>query len=210
MNTSNRNLPLIVASPSHRNRRWHVPWESKRHPKIVYIQLRRQVEPRAITSLPLLCANHAELCFTATAHMVAAFSQLYHFPTIVTAFPALLFAEFEHSLCSFIVFAFTSSVPLHIAFLADLHLTFFTYANLAPSRFVLADVLWLYPDATAFPWTVETVFGSVFCELPVPENLEFDVKELVNVGQGYLFFCTAPWWHELWISGRQCEDTLET
>lgn len=152
--TSNRQLPPIIASQSQRGRRWHIPWKPKRHPKIIHVQLGRQVEPRTIASLPLLCANHAEFRFTAASHMVAAFSQLHHFPTIITTFPTLLFAEFEHSLCALVIVAVASSVPFHVTFLADFRLAFFAFADLAPGHLVLANVLWFYPDATAFLRTV--------------------------------------------------------
>lgn len=142
--------------------------------------------------------------------MVAAFSQLYHLPTIIASLPALLFPKLENSKCTLIVVAFASSVPFHVAFLADLRLAFFAFTNFASSHFVLADVLWFYPDATAFLWTVKAILCGVFGELPVPKDFELDVEELVNVIQRYLFLCTAPWWHELWIGCGECEDTFET
>jgi hypothetical protein len=82
--------------------------------------------------------------------MVAAFSELYHLSTIVAPLPTLFFTEFENSLCAFIVVACSSSVPFHVAFLADFRLAFFALADFSASHLVLANVLWFYPNAAAF------------------------------------------------------------
>jgi hypothetical protein len=142
--------------------------------------------------------------------VIAAFSQLHHFSTIVASFPALLFAEFDYALCSFVVFAFASSVPAHVAFLADFRLAFFAGAHVPACRSVFLDVFRFYPYATAFLWTVEAILGCVFCELPIPENLELGVEQSVDMFKRNLPFGAALWWHELWVGGRQLEDALET
>lgn len=113
--------------------------------------------------------------------MVTALSQLHHFPTIIASFPALLFAKLENSLCAFIIVAFTSAMPFHIAFFADFRLAFFALANFSASYLVLPNVLWFYPNAAAFLGAVQTILGSIFCEFPVPEDFEFEIEELVDV-----------------------------
>jgi hypothetical protein len=134
--------------------------------------------------------------------MVATFSKLYHLSTVVAPFPALLFAEFKDSLCVFIVVTFSPSVPLHVAFFTDFRLACLALPDFSASHFVLADVLGLYPNATTLLGTVQSILSSVFCKFPVPENLEFDIEDLVNMFQRNLLFCAAPRWHELWIGCR--------
>jgi hypothetical protein len=141
--------------------------------------------------------------------VIASFSKLHHFSTVVAPFPALLFAELQNSLCTFIVVALFAPVPLHVAFLADFSLAYFAFANFSSSHLVFVNVLWFDPYAASFLGTVESIFGRIFGKFSVPEYLEFDIEKFVNMVQRNLLFCAASWWHKLWIGCRKLKDTFE-
>lgn len=90
-------------------------------------------------------------------------------------------------------------MPAHIALFANFCLAFFAFANVSTSRAVLLDVFGLYPYAAALFWAVETIFGGILREFPVPKHLEFDVKELIDMLKRNLLVGTAFRWHELWV-----------
>jgi hypothetical protein len=115
------------------------------------------IEPWAITRLPLEATDHTKLCCTATSHVIAAFFELDHCPTIIASLPACFFSRFKEAIRLFILRTILPAMPFPITLTTDLRLATTAFANFLPLFFMY--IARFYPFATPPSWTIYTVLG---------------------------------------------------
>lgn len=181
-----------------------------RHSHIVQpigIRQARIVEPRALASLPLGAANHAELRHAPTRHVITAFLQLDQRAAIVTSLPPFLLGLLDKLGDLRILGAVAGLVRLVVAERADFELASRASGVFLPF-FIFMDVRGLYPFPAFGRWAVYAVFGVVLLVLPVPVSLEFEVEELVHVLEWDMIVCAAPRRHVGWVFHRHFKNPL--
>lgn len=91
------------------------------------------------------------------SHVIAAFFQLDHSPTVVASLPTCFFCCFKEAIRFFILWTILRAVPLSITQTADLCLATTAFSVLLPILFV--NITRLDPFATSLSWTIYTVLG---------------------------------------------------
>ena len=139
------------------------------------IRQARVVEPRALASLPLGAANHAELRHAPTRHVIAAFLQLDQRATIVTSLPPFLLGLLDKLGDLRILGAVAGLVRLVVAERADFELASRASGVFLPFL-ILMDMRGLYPFATFGRRAVDAVLGMVFLIFTVPVSLKLEIE----------------------------------
>jgi len=112
--------------------------------------------------------------FHLPGHVIAAFLQFDHGPTVITSLPACFFRRLEQAVRLLVLRTVLCPVPFSITQTTNLHLATAAFPNLLP--ILLMDICRLYPFATPSSWAVYTVLGRIFCEFSVPGLLKFHIK----------------------------------
>ncbi len=102
---------------------------------------------------------HAPNCGASNlpSHVVAAFFQFDHSPTVIASLPACFFSFLKKAVSFFVLWTILCAVPLSITNAADLRLATTAFPILLSILFVYISRL--NPFATSPSWTVYTVFG---------------------------------------------------
>ena len=182
-----------------------------RHSHVVQpirVRQARIIEPRALASLPLGPADHAELRHTPARHVVTAFLQLDQRAAIVTSLPPFLLGLLDEFGDFRVLGTVARLVRLVVAERA--------YFQLAPRAsgvflpfLILMDVRRLYPFPTFGRRAVDAVLGVVFLVFSVPVSLKSEIEELVHVLERDVVVCAASRGHMSWVFHRHLEDPLQ-
>lgn len=185
------------------------------------------VEPGAGAGFPFEAAEHAEFGCAAAGgvlvggeegvvggdkgeipgHMVAALLQLNHRATTVAALPTGLLRRFEQAIRLLIVRTLFLPMPLPATQDTHLRLTTAALPVLPTIAFAIIVVVSGLDPLPAPPRrAVNPVLGGVLLELPVPELLEGDVEELVDVLQRDAIHRAALGRHVLGVRDGELED----
>lgn len=167
------------------------------------------IEPRTITRLPLRTADDAEFRHAAAGHVVAAFFALDKGAAAVAALPAFLFCLLDQ-LCDFgVLGTFGRAVHLPVARGTD-----FSFAPCAEGVLASLDrvhVARSFDPLTAFEvGAVDAVFCIELLVFGVPEFLELDIEDFVNVFERNVLVAAAFRWHVCWVFDGHLEDAFET
>lgn len=182
-----------------------------RHAHVVQsigVRQARVVEPRALASLPLGPADHAELRHAPARHVVTAFLQLDQRAAIVTSLPSFLLGLLDKLGDLRVLRTVARLVRLVVAERADFELASRASGVFLPFL-VLMDMRGLYPFPTFGRRAVDAVLGMVFLVFSVPVSLKFQIKELVHMLEWDVVVCAASRWHMSWVFHRHLEDPLQ-
>jgi hypothetical protein len=91
------------------------------------------------------------------SHVIAAFFQFDHSPTVVTSLPACFFSCFEEEIRFFILWTILCTMPFPITQTADLRLAATALPVLLPILFM--DIARLDPLTTPPGWTIYAILG---------------------------------------------------
>lgn len=143
-------------------------------------------------------------------HMVAALLQLNHRATTVAALPTRLLRRFEQTIRLLIARTLLLPMPLPTTQDTHLRLTTTTLPILPTMAFpIIMVVSGLDPLPAPPRRAVNPVLGGILLELPVPELLEGDVEELVDVLQRDAVRGAALGRHVLGVCDGELEDPAE-
>ena len=143
--------------------------------------------------------------------MVASLLELDHGRTVVAPLPSLLLGDLDEPLGLLVLGTFLAGVPLAVASTAHLGLAPAAFAVLPVSnRPIRVDVGRLDPLAAALGRAVDAVLGRVLLVLSIPQHLELQIEQAINVLQRDVVRGAALWRHVLRVRDRQVEDSFET
>lgn len=171
------------------------------------------VKPGAVAAFPLDTADHAELRFTPTRHMVAAFFQFDSGTAVVASLPSFFLGDLNELFGSIVSRTCPASMPAAIA----------GYAHSGPASPALAifsprvraascvnmNVCGLDPFAAAAGGTIQPIFGRVFLVLEVPLLLELEVEESFHMLERNVVGGAAFGGHMLRVGDGECKDAAK-
>lgn len=132
------------------------------------------VEPRTVTSLPFVAANHAELGRASAGHVVASLLEFNHRRAIEAALPAFLLGNVNKYLGGRVLGTLSRRVHFIVADTADPGPASLAFSYLA--SILETNVIGLDPFATVASRAVDAVSGSVLLEFSVPGLFELLIE----------------------------------
>ena len=140
--------------------------------------------------------------------MIAALLELDHGAAVEAPLPPFLLRLVDELGGFRVIWAVLRSMHLVVAECADLGLASGAVRILS-SLNVAMDVGRLDPFATFRGWAVDAVLGVVLLVLPVPESLELEIEQLVDVLQGDMVVGAASRRHVRWVVDGHIEDAYQ-
>lgn len=171
------------------------------------------IEPRAVASFPFHTADHAELRFTPTRHVVATLFQFDSGTAVVASLPSFLLGDFNELLGGVVFGTCPARMPAAIAGHAHFRPTTPALTVFSPrvrsASCVNMNIRGLDPFTAAAGGTIQPVLGRVFLILLVPFHLELEVEESVYMLERNVVGGAAFGGHMLRVGDGECKNAAE-